>query len=71
MSKYAMGRLTQLNFGDEECECGVRHTCIVRTKTPVFMHTFLVAKQCTHVVMYMRTCMYVDICTEEPLYKGH
>lgn len=23
MSKYAMGRLTQLNFGDEDCECGV------------------------------------------------
>ena len=23
MSKYAMGRLTQLNYGDEECECRV------------------------------------------------
>ena len=63
MSKYAMGRLTQLNFGDEECECGVQHACIVQAHPCLYVHSFLVAKQGTHVVMYIRmyihTYMYV------------
>lgn len=55
MSKYAMGRLTQLNFGDEDCECGVYRTCLVQRH--LFMQTSLVAKHWAHVVMYIHTYM--------------
>lgn len=39
MSKYAMGRLTQLNFGDEDCECSVQAHIRTQTHRQRFMHT--------------------------------